>query len=273
MSRQRRTCKEAPRARFSDRRQPCASAQSAALRLRVDEDAPSLNRQVAARRSHAARPPRSRSTSSSSSRSMSTFRSISPRRPGSTGSPASEPRLKGMVAALPMERGKAIEAELEQLRQLKIAARHPPADPEPARPGFLHQAGLHRRAEAARAARHRLRHLRLPPSPAEHDQDGAAMPGGALRARPYRQAGDQGRRDRSVAAAHEGARRAAERLLQDLRRRHRSRPRNWTREQLKPYIAHAIEAFGFDRVMYGGDWHVIGARLAPTRNGSISSIG
>jgi L-fuconolactonase len=32
--------------------------------------------------------------------------------------------------------------------------------------------------------------------------------------------------------------------------------RNWTREQLKPYIAHAIEAFGFDRVMYGGDWHV-----------------
>ena len=32
--------------------------------------------------------------------------------------------------------------------------------------------------------------------------------------------------------------------------------KNWTREQLKPYIAHAIEAFGFDRVMYGGDWHV-----------------
>jgi L-fuconolactonase len=31
---------------------------------------------------------------------------------------------------------------------------------------------------------------------------------------------------------------------------------NWTREQLKPYIAHAIESFGFERVMYGGDWHV-----------------
>ena len=30
----------------------------------------------------------------------------------------------------------------------------------------------------------------------------------------------------------------------------------WTREQLKPYIAHAIECFGFERVMYGGDWHV-----------------
>jgi len=30
----------------------------------------------------------------------------------------------------------------------------------------------------------------------------------------------------------------------------------WTREQLKPYIAHAIDCFGFDRVMFGGDWHV-----------------
>ena len=33
--------------------------------------------------------------------------------------------------------------------------------------------------------------------------------------------------------------------------------KNWTREQLKPYIAHAIDCFGFDRVMYGGDWHVL----------------
>ena len=31
---------------------------------------------------------------------------------------------------------------------------------------------------------------------------------------------------------------------------------SWTREQLRPYIAHAIECFGFDRVMFGGDWHV-----------------
>lgn len=33
--------------------------------------------------------------------------------------------------------------------------------------------------------------------------------------------------------------------------------RNWTKEQLKPYIAHAIDTFGFDRAMYGGDWHVL----------------
>ena len=31
---------------------------------------------------------------------------------------------------------------------------------------------------------------------------------------------------------------------------------NWTREQLKPYIDHVIDCFGFDRVMYGGDWPV-----------------
>jgi L-fuconolactonase len=31
---------------------------------------------------------------------------------------------------------------------------------------------------------------------------------------------------------------------------------NWTRDQLRPYIDHAIECFGFDRVMYGGDWPV-----------------
>jgi L-fuconolactonase len=33
--------------------------------------------------------------------------------------------------------------------------------------------------------------------------------------------------------------------------------KNWTKEQIEPYIAHAIDTFGFDRVMYGGDWHVL----------------
>jgi len=30
----------------------------------------------------------------------------------------------------------------------------------------------------------------------------------------------------------------------------------WTKEQVKPYVAHTIECFGFDRVMYGSDWTV-----------------
>lgn len=31
---------------------------------------------------------------------------------------------------------------------------------------------------------------------------------------------------------------------------------NWTRDQLRPYIDHVIGCFGFDRIMYGGDWPV-----------------
>jgi L-fuconolactonase len=31
---------------------------------------------------------------------------------------------------------------------------------------------------------------------------------------------------------------------------------NWTREQLRPYIDHVISCFGCDRLMYGGDWPV-----------------
>ncbi len=30
----------------------------------------------------------------------------------------------------------------------------------------------------------------------------------------------------------------------------------WTREQLRPYIDHVVEAFGPDRILYGGDWPV-----------------
>lgn len=31
----------------------------------------------------------------------------------------------------------------------------------------------------------------------------------------------------------------------------------WKKEDLKPYIEHVIGAFGFNRVMYGGDWPVV----------------
>jgi L-fuconolactonase len=30
----------------------------------------------------------------------------------------------------------------------------------------------------------------------------------------------------------------------------------WTREQLRPYIRHAAEQFGFDRLLFGSDWPV-----------------
>ncbi len=31
---------------------------------------------------------------------------------------------------------------------------------------------------------------------------------------------------------------------------------SWTREDLRPYIDHVVECFGFDRLMFGGDWPV-----------------
>jgi L-fuconolactonase len=31
----------------------------------------------------------------------------------------------------------------------------------------------------------------------------------------------------------------------------------WTYDQVAPYVAHAIRCFGFDRVMFGGDWPVM----------------
>jgi L-fuconolactonase len=36
----------------------------------------------------------------------------------------------------------------------------------------------------------------------------------------------------------------------------------WTEEEVAPYVAHAIECFGFGRVMFGGDWPV--SELATT---------
>jgi L-fuconolactonase len=32
--------------------------------------------------------------------------------------------------------------------------------------------------------------------------------------------------------------------------------RTWTRDDVKPYVARALECFGFDRVLYGSDWTV-----------------
>ena len=45
---------------------------------------------------------------------------------------------------------------------------------------------------------------------------------------------------------------------------------NWTREELRPYIDHVINCFGFNRIMYGGDWPV--AELAGTYTDWISVL-
>jgi len=45
---------------------------------------------------------------------------------------------------------------------------------------------------------------------------------------------------------------------------------NWTRDDLKPYIDHVIESFGIDRVMYGGDWGV--STLATTYTDWVETL-
>jgi L-fuconolactonase len=32
--------------------------------------------------------------------------------------------------------------------------------------------------------------------------------------------------------------------------------KHWTLDQLRPYLEHAITCFGFNRIMFGGDWPV-----------------
>ena len=117
-------------------------------------------------------------------------------------------RLAGMVAALAARARQGDRGRARPAPPAQDPARHPAADPDPARSRILHPPRIHRRPQASRPARSRLRHLHPPSSDAERDQDGPPMSGGSLRARPYRQARHQGRHLRSLAAAAQGARRA-----------------------------------------------------------------
>ena len=168
----------------------------------------------------------------------------------------SDTRLAGMVAALPLERGKAIEVELDALRKhtvLRGVRRliQNQADPEFCiRPQFIeglkllaahdlsfdicifhhHLPNTIEMVRQCPEVRFVLDHIGKPGIKAglvdpwrQHLKDLAAMP--------------------NVHCKISGVTTEADH-------------KNWTREQLKPYIAHTIETFGFDRVMYGGDWHV-----------------
>jgi L-fuconolactonase len=170
---------------------------------------------------------------------------------------AADPRLAGVVAALPLERGKAIEPELDQLRQhriLRAIRRLIQTQPDPEfclQPGFIEGLKLlpqhdfafdicilhHQMANVIRMVRQCpevrfvLDHIGKP-----------AIKAGVL---------DPWRRQLKELAALPNVHCKISGVTTEADHA------NWTREQLKPYIAHAIETFGFDRVMYGGDWHVL----------------
>jgi L-fuconolactonase len=168
-----------------------------------------------------------------------------------------DPRLTGMVAALPLERGQAVEPELDQLRQHKVLRairRLIQTQPDPEfclQPGFI--AGLkllprhdlafdicilhHQMANVTRMVR-RCPEVRFV-------LDHIGKPG--IKAGifdPWRQQLQELAALPNVHCKISGVTTEADHA-------------NWTREQLKPYIAHTIETFGFERVMYGGDWHVL----------------
>ena len=168
-----------------------------------------------------------------------------------------DPRLKGMVAALPLERGAAIEGDLDRLCRHKILRairRLIQNQPDPdfcVRPGFI--AGLKLLAPRDLAFDICVFHHHLPKVIEMVGQcpevrfvlDHIGKP-------PIKEGGmDPWRRDLAELASLANVHCKISGVTTEAD--HRA----WTRDQIRPYIEHAIEAFGFDRIMYGGDWHVL----------------
>lgn len=174
----------------------------------------------------------------------------------------SEPRLRGMVAALPLEKGKAIEQELEELRQHKIlraVRRLIQTQPDPdfcIQPAFIE--GLKLLAPHDLAFDICILHHQMPNvikivrqcPEVRFALDHIGKPG--IKAGifdPWRQQLNELASMPNVYCKISGITTEADH-------------KNWTREQLKPYIDYTLDTFGMDRVMYGGDWHV--SELAST---------
>ncbi len=168
-----------------------------------------------------------------------------------------DPRVKGVVAALPLERGKAAKAELDQLRQNKNLRGirrliQNQADPDFCiRPDFIE--GLKLLSTHDLVFDICIFHHHLPNAIKMVRQcpevrfilDHIGKPGikaGLM---------DPWRKDMKELASLPNVHCKISGVTTEADHK------NWTREQLKPYIAHTIDVFGFDRVMYGGDWHVL----------------
>ena len=168
----------------------------------------------------------------------------------------SDPRLSGMVAALPLEQGKAIQPDLDKLRANKTLRGirrliQNQADPDFCiQPKFiegLKLLGAHDLVFDICIFHHHLpnaiRMVRQCPE-VRFILDHIGKPGikaGLM---------DPWRKDLKELASLPNVHCKISGVTTEADHK------NWTREQLKPYIAHTIDAFGFDRVMYGGDWHV-----------------
>jgi L-fuconolactonase len=170
---------------------------------------------------------------------------------------AKEPRLRGMVASVPLEKGAAAAADLDAYAELGIArgvrrlierhADEPGWCLQPAfiegvkllpRYGFTFDLCLHhpQLAEVTELCR-RCPEVRFV-------IDHIAKPG--IRAgltEPWRSQMRAIARLPNVACKISGVVTEADHAT-------------WREAEVAPYVAHAIECFGFDRVMFGGDWPV-----------------
>jgi L-fuconolactonase len=168
-----------------------------------------------------------------------------------------DPRLKGMVAALPLEKGKAIAGEVEELAGNPVVRgvrRLIQSQPDPdfcIKPDFI--AGLkllaaHDLVFDICVLHHQLPNVikmvgQCPELRFVLDHIGKpAIKAGQMD--PWRQNMKELAAFPNVVCKISGVATEADH-------------KNWTREQLRPYIEHAIDCFGFDRSLYGGDWHVL----------------
>ena len=165
-------------------------------------------------------------------------------------------RVLGAVVCLPLERGQAIEPEIEKVARLPVVRGvrrliQNQADPEFAlRPDFLAALRLLPRYGLSfdvcifhTQMPNTLKMMRACPEVA-FVLDHIAKPGikaGLLD--PWREQMREMAALPNVVCKLSGVTTEAD---------HKS----WSRDQLRPYIDHAIECFGPDRILYGGDWPV-----------------
>jgi L-fuconolactonase len=168
-----------------------------------------------------------------------------------------DPRLKGMVAALPLERGAAVEGDLDRLCQhtiLRAIRRLIQNQPDPdfcIRPDFI--AGLKLLAPRGLAFDICVFHHHLPNVIKMVKQCPEVRFVLDHIGKPPIQAGgiDPWRQDLRELALLENVYCKISGVTTEAD--HKA----WTRDQIRPYIEYAIETFGFNRIMYGGDWHVL----------------
>lgn len=169
---------------------------------------------------------------------------------------ANDPRIAGMVASLPLETGVAVQEDLERLREhslLRGIRRLIQGESDPefcTKPDFI--AGLKLLAKHDLSFDICILHHQMPAvldmvrqcPEVRFVLDHIGKPGiKAGLMEPWRAQMTELAGFPNVECKISGVATEADH-------------QTWTREQLKPYVAHAIDAFGIDRCMFGGDWHV-----------------